>query len=145
MNIRGVIILCLTLVFIQGCKQDRKTSFSTPKDVIEIPFQYNREGFILTKVLVEKDTMDFIVDTGSTLTYIPYSADIKDVDSVERVFDATGINKDVSKVLVKDIKWGSLSVRNLSCGINEENKNYGVIGGDILHKKEIRLLKCLLS
>ncbi len=132
MNIRGIVILCLTLIFIQGCKQDRKTSFSIPKDVIEIPFEYSRDGFIHTKVLVEKDTMDFIVDTGSTLTYIPYSSDIKIVDTLFRVVDAVGVKKDVSKVLVKDIKWGSLSIKDLSCGVNEKRKNYGIIGGDIL-------------
>ncbi|PID95456.1 MAG: hypothetical protein CSA94_01515 [Bacteroidetes bacterium] len=139
MNIRGVIALCLTLVFIQGCKQDRKTSFSIPKDVIEIPFEYSSAGFILTKGLVEKDTMDFIVDTGSTLTYIPYSTDIKDVDTVLSVLDAAGIKKDVSKVLVKDIKWGSLGIKNLSCGINEERKDFGIIGGDVLRNFCVRI------
>lgn len=133
-SFRVIIILCLTLtlISIQGCKQKKTPLFFIEKDVVEIPFEYNRDGYMFTKVVVEKDTMDFIIDTGSTLTFIPYSNDIKNIDPTIRVLDGKGTIKDVSKMMVENIRWGELAVKNLSCGINQENKNYGIIGGDIL-------------
>ncbi len=131
-GLRVNLILFFTFISIQGCKQENTPLFSVEKDVIETPFEYKEDGYISTKVIVGRDTLDFIIDTGSSYSYLPYSNDVKNIDTVVKVLDGAGTLKDVSMFIVKELKWGDLVIKNLSCGINKEGSNYGIIGGDIL-------------
>lgn len=132
LTFRNYITLSILFISIQGCKQENTPLFSLKKEVVEIPFKYDRDGHILAKVIVGKDTMNFIVDTGSSITYLPYSNDLKKLHTSRKIRDAMGTIKEVSMVMVKDVKWGNLQIQNLSCGINQKNEEYGIIGGDIL-------------
>lgn len=136
------VMSCSILLFIQGCRKDsdspQQLSFKMTQDIIEIPFEY-KNNYISTKVIVGADTIDFIVDTGSPLTFIPHLNGNKDSDTTMQAIDAVGIAKNVSIVLTKSMKWGNLSIQNLRCGVNEKDKEYGIIGGDILRNFYVQI------
>ena len=141
LTLSGLLLFAFTvLYFIGRDAQKHKFSILLPddRDSIVIPFQYHVDGVITTKIILEKDTLDFIIDTGANNSIISpeYLTEKTTHKTVFdwlglRIRDASGIKRWKPKTTVKDVTWGDIVFNNHSFVVSDFTFP-GLIGGDLL-------------
>ncbi len=130
-----IFLILFLIVFLCSC-DDKKTQFTSSEQVIELPFNFNTETLYTSIIIIDKDTINAMLDTGytsSSFSKIDFTK--KDFLDKSRVKDFRGVIKDIPIVRVKKIDWGGLHIENLE--ILKLNKN--IIGADVLENFCVKL------
>ncbi len=141
MNVSKYLIYYLsvfTLLF-YSCKKRQNVSSHFPKNqnIVEIPFQYSGYsggGQMISSIVIKKDTLRCIIDTGSYTTIVSSSLGYAISNKSKKGSDFLGVEKVLPITIVKNIKWGEVVINNLECVIHNLSKTGAdiIIGTDIL-------------
>lgn len=133
------LILFVILIFVGKEEAESPFSLDFPddRDTVMIPFDYSTNGHIVTKVIIHDDTLNFVMDTGASLSHISLKNISK--SAYKKTFldrmgststDAVGVKKREPRITLKQLTWDNITVNNLKCSVYDEIE--GIIGGDLL-------------
>jgi len=132
----------LFLIFgVIGCTNRKSIVFANTEAKVNVPFYYSRNGHMISQVIIQHDTLLFMVDTGMGKSII--SSHVKSEDTGQRaeVSDILGFRKKLKKVILKKINWGDVQISGFSFGEYNipEKKITGIIGADILRHFYVKI------
>ncbi len=107
-------------------------SFPETQQVVEIPFYYSDDGHIVTRAVISNDTINFIVDTGSSFTIV--NADKGNPANTNYMITNTAFNETNRwpSTKIDEVSWGKVKLKNFTCAQHRTSEKLEIIGGDIL-------------
>lgn len=151
MNLKNKILI-LIIISLVGCNQHKTEVLLNDKEAVaEIPFHFSPLGAIITKCIVNKDTLNFMFDTGAGTSCIEYNIKSSNFVKQKEFKDIHHYKKDVAIYKIDSIKWGDVLIKNLPIAkykVPIEGVD-GIIGADVIKnlivKIDCRNRKILLS
>lgn len=112
--------------------------FTNNSNTDTIPFWFDIRGMMVTHVYTDNDTLNFIIDTGSS--YSSIDSTYKKTNTTSQTFqknsvniiDAAGHTKKKRITSIKGIKWGNIKIKNEPALIDHSLYYQGTIGNHFL-------------
>lgn len=143
-------ILIIPIILLYSCHKTNNSQIIFPqnKEIVEIEFKYSSMGNMVTKCVIRGDTMNFIVDTGASISLLFYNSQHPQNGDSVTVKDINHTHKTFPLICIDTIQWGDLLVNNYLFGeysipskdiFFKQDNVEGIIGGDILKNFRIKI------
>ncbi len=141
-NLNKSIIIFILLNLVLSCNNKTTITFDDNKNVVEIPFEYSYDGNIITKCIINKDTLDFIFDTGFSRCFISKKIKGRKLsNSTTKITDVYHFSKSLNNYVIDNINWGEVKINNLHAVKDRllfQNIG-GILGRDIIQNMVIKI------
>ena len=143
-------ILIIPIILLYSCHKTNNSQIIFPqnKEIVEIEFKYSSMGNMVTKCVIRGDTMNFIVDTGASISLLFYNSQHPQNGDSVTVKDINHTHKTFPLICIDTIQWGDLLVNNYLFGeysipskdiFFKQDNVEGIIGGDIFKIFRIKI------